>query len=119
MANRADFIKRLKRYNYQIDRSVHDAEVAATWAALTEEQRALVQGEEYRARIYAAGYEAGKRAAEIGALCDDIRARRMTAVLLHVDRFLSEWFETGHPGSPVELRAEVAALVRNVRNGEQ
>lgn len=119
MANRADFIKRLKRYNYQIDRAAHDAEVAATWAALTEEQRALVQGEDYRARIYAAGYEAGRRAAEVGAIVDDMRARRMTTALLHVDRFLSEWYETGHPGSLVELRAEVAVLVRNVRNGEQ
>src|SRR5574343_1008127 len=72
MANRADFIKRLKRYNYQIDRAAHDAEVAATWAALMEEQRALVQGEDYRARIYAAGYEAGRRAARIEAFRDDI-----------------------------------------------
>lgn len=117
MANRADFIKRLKRYNYQIDRAAHDAEVAATWAALMEEQRALVQGEDYRARIYAAGYEAGRRAARIEAFRDDIRARRMTETLLHVDRYLSEWYETGHPGSPVELKAEVAALVRNGEQG--
>ena len=40
MASRADFIRALKSYNYQLkDRAAHDHHVAALWQVLKPEQR--------------------------------------------------------------------------------
>lgn len=118
MASREGFRKLLKRYNYQVDRVALDQQVAICWAQLKPEQRAEVQKEEYRARIWAAGYEAGQW---IGSHRADKRMELAVEVLNEVAEYMDlpsiEPVADPLPGSLEHLAGQIREVI--VRYGEQ
>jgi len=70
MANKATFRRLMNAYLFtrQVELVVAlNAEVLAEWQRLTDTQRAALIAEDYRTRIWAAGYAAGLAQAQAGA----------------------------------------------------
>lgn len=113
MASREGFRKLLRRYNYQGDYAALNAQAGVMWFSLTPAQHEELLKEDYRARIYAAGVEAGAITGRGGLL----------VILEHVADYLDLWaVEPGFvlaPGSLEELADEVLGAIRTVRSGEQ
>lgn len=70
MANKQTWQRLMSAYAYirggDAEQAAHDAKVAAEWQKLTDKQRQSLLGDDYRTRIWFAGYRAGQDAVRNG-----------------------------------------------------
>jgi hypothetical protein len=71
VASKGAFIATLKRLDYQcaeVERAAFAQHAAEQWQALSAQQRSELARDDFRSRIFAAGYAAGQAAAGNGQM---------------------------------------------------